>query len=237
MSELADKLADEVEEIAKSAWDYRDGEVVPDVADLALGNEAVKLEATMLYADLADSTELAIRNREQGAEVFKAYLRGVTRLIRSCSGDVRSFDGDRVMGVFISGNKNTNAARCGLQINWFFNEVLITKFKEFYSSLEDFPFEQTVGIDNGTLSVIRSGIRSNNDLVWVGRAPNIAAKLSGIRGCGYPTLITESVYNSMLDDSKLGGLPKTNMWVELNWTTGKGYGVGTLYGSNWLWTP
>lgn len=38
-----------------SKWDERDGTVVPDDDSVGLGNEAVKLNATVLYADLAVS--------------------------------------------------------------------------------------------------------------------------------------------------------------------------------------
>ena len=75
--------------------------MVPDSTDLALENHRVQMSAVVLYADLADSTELATTNQEIAAEVFKDYLQGATRLIRANGGEVRSFDGDRVMGVFI----------------------------------------------------------------------------------------------------------------------------------------
>src|SRR4051794_37165542 len=113
---LIDDLRDETQEIVAAAWDRRDGRVVPEAEDLALSNEAVDFEATFLYADLADSTELAIANQSRAAEVCKAYLRGASRIIRQFGGEIRSFDGDRVMGVFIEGTKNTNAATAALKI-------------------------------------------------------------------------------------------------------------------------
>ena len=58
------ELAAEVDAIIKARWELRDGEVVPETNDITLGNSGVKLDATVLYADLADSTELALFDRE-----------------------------------------------------------------------------------------------------------------------------------------------------------------------------
>lgn len=121
---LLDDIKDETEATIRTAWRRRDGTVVPETEDVGLGNEAVDLEATLLYADLADSTELAIQSQTIAAEVFKAYLMGTTRIIRSLGGEIRSFDGDRVMGVFIEGAKNTAATEAVLKINYFFCNIL-----------------------------------------------------------------------------------------------------------------
>jgi class 3 adenylate cyclase len=236
---LLDDLKSETDKIVRGAWNRRDGTVVPETADLALGNEAVDLEATFLYADLHDSTRLATINQRVAAEVFKAYLMGTTRIIRALGGEIRSFDGDRVMGVFVEGAKNTNAAEAGLKINYFFSQVLTPSFNDFYkvSFPNGLPLNQTVGIDTSKVMVVRSGIRNNNDLVWVGRAPNIAAKLSGIREAGYSTYITKTAFDVMVDSSKFGGNPKQLMWEARTWNDGDAFGVGQVHRSNWRWQP
>lgn len=45
---LVDELAQEVADIFRSAWKTRDGNVVPEAGDVGLGNDGVKLEATVL---------------------------------------------------------------------------------------------------------------------------------------------------------------------------------------------
>jgi adenylate cyclase len=232
---LIDDLTTETDKIVRGAWERREGDVVPEPEDLGLANEAVDLDATFLYADLADSTELAIQSQTIAAEVFKAYLRGTTRIIRSLGGEIRSFDGDRVMGVFYEGTKNTAAVEAGLKINYFFSHILRPAFNNFYTS-RTLNLTQTVGIDSSKVMAIRGGIRNNNDLVWVGRAPNVAAKLSGIRE-GYSTYITKDVFDVMLDSSKYVGDPKQSMWESRSWAAGKAYGVDTVYRSQWWWKP
>lgn len=55
---IKEDLASEVKNIFLSRWTTRDGQVVPDAKDLKLSNEGVELDATVLYADLAESTAL-----------------------------------------------------------------------------------------------------------------------------------------------------------------------------------
>jgi adenylate cyclase len=235
---LLDELQEETDAIVRARWDRRDGNVVPETDDVGLGNEAVNLDTTFLYADLADSTELAVYDEPKAAEVVKAYLMGTTRIIRSLGGQIRSFDGDRVMGVFFEGTKNTNAVQAGLTINYFFSQILKPAFARVYTDTfpSKFDLKQTVGIDTSKVMVVRSGIRNNNDLVWIGRAPNAAAKLSAIRE-GFATYITENVFNAMLDRSKYGGDPRQLMWDSRAWNAGSTFGVSTVYRSNWWWKP
>jgi class 3 adenylate cyclase len=237
VSSILETVTADIDATLSAVWSTRDGRVVPDNDDLTLKNDRVEVEAVVLYADLADSTEFAIRSQEIAAEFFKCYLSGVAKIIRLCDGEVRSFDGDRVMGVFLGDLKNTNAAQCGLHINYFFKEILVQKFRTFYSTLQNETFTQTVGIDRSNIHVVRAGVRNGNDLIWVGRAPNVAAKLSGIRDQRYATIITADVYNAMSDSSKIsmstGNPPNTNMWVAHTWDAGGKYGVPTVYGSVW----
>jgi adenylate cyclase len=237
MTTMEDELTTAVNSIVKTGWDLRAGQVIPESEDITLGNSGVTLEATVLYADLADSTELALYDAEIAAEVCKAYLVGTTRLIKAAGGGIRSFDGDRVMGVFIGNSKNTSAAKAALKINYFFTKVLEPAFLSFYGSLNDSPFKfaQSVGIDTGEIRAVRAGIRNSNDLVWVGRAPNIAAKLSSIREPDYSTYITEAVYEKLRDSAKLYG--GQDMWENRSWAKGAPYGTGTVYRSSWWLRP
>lgn len=116
---LLDDLVAYVRTTNITQWKVRNGSKVPETDDLTLTNDAVKLEGTVLYADLADSTELVNNYPAMfAAEVYKNYLYTAARLIRNRGGAVTAYDGDRVMGVFIGDNKNSNAARCGLEINY-----------------------------------------------------------------------------------------------------------------------
>src|SRR5436305_6043510 len=98
----ADEIRQEVKAIFATNWKKRDGLVVPDSDSVKLGNDAVELDATVLYADLADSTELVNKYYDHfAAEIYKTYLVTACRIIRLRGGEITAFDGDRVMAVFI----------------------------------------------------------------------------------------------------------------------------------------
>jgi adenylate cyclase len=80
---LENELADSVDSILSAPWDLTSAQVIPESSDLGLGNVGKILDATILYADLADSTELAIYNQGIAAEVCKAYLLGTTKIIKA----------------------------------------------------------------------------------------------------------------------------------------------------------
>jgi len=143
------------------------------------------------------------------------------------------------MGVFVEGAKNTNASLAGLKINYFFTKIMKPVFDEFYKNSypSGLSLKQSVGIDTGKVMAVRSGIRNNSDLVWVGRAPNIAAKLSNLREDSYSTYITSDVFERMSDDSRLGGNPRRLMWEKRTWSKGTEFGVPHVYRSNWWWAP
>lgn len=227
---LADEIRSEVRQVFRSQWTTRDGEEVPDTENVKLGNEAVKLAATVLYADLADSTVMVDKYKAHFcAEVFKAFLIGACRIIRANGGEITAFDGDRVMAVFIGEQKNTTAAKTALQIKWLVQEVINEELKAQYADT-DFVVRHGVGVDTSSLWVERAGIRGSNDLVWVGRAANYAAKLCSLADGAYSSWITKDVFDLMNDSSKYGKDGRL-MWEERMWTA-RGFRV---YRSNWRW--
>lgn len=229
-------LESAVKDVLNQPWDERESTSVPSTEEVALiANGAVNIEATMLYADLADSTELAMYDRKMTAKIYKAFLLCASRLIKNCGGEIRSFDGDRVMGVFIGDSKNSSAAKCALQIHWVFLNIIKPKFEEKYTVLKNGTLQlaHCVGIDTGKVLVVKGGIRNNNDLLWVGQAPNVAAKLSGIRTKPYFTYITEAVYDRLRSDLKTHN--ERSMWESATWSGVKG--ISKVYRSSWHWQP
>jgi adenylate cyclase len=233
---LKTDITDNVAQIYKTEWNTRAGQVVPVTEDVVLSNGAVTLDAVLLYADLAHSTELVRKlSRGTAAKLVRAYLSSMSRVIRARDGHIRSFDGDRVMGVFVGGKRNTNAAKCALQMHYVLREILrpqaATKFPSHASN--GLALDHCVGVASGTVTVVRSGIRGSNDLVFVGDAPNFAAKLSGIRNATAKTYITAQVYKDMLDETRLASDGR-NMWTAVNVTlAGESW---PCYKSGWTWS-
>lgn len=234
---VRDDVLSDIQAIIETLWNKRVGRQVPSTNDVALMGGAVEIEATFLYADLADSSKMAKElDRRIAAKIIKAFLATSARLIRAHNGEVRSFDGDRIMGVFIGSYQNTSAAKCALQIAWCVDQIR-DKFEAKYERVRNATFEirHGVGVDTGTVLSVRGGARGSNDLIWIGRAPNLAAKLSDLRENPYSTFITAAVFNQINDEAKYGGTEKTLMWERRAW----GFLGESLvvYRSSWQWRP
>lgn len=228
---LADELKTFVKKTHVDSWVRRSGNKVPSAENIALGTDAVTLDGTVLYADLADSTALVKGWKDFfAAEVYKNYLYCAAKIIRSEGGEITAYDGDRVMAVFMGSSKNTSAVRTGLKIKWAIDNILQPALVAKYPTTK-FKYQQKVGIDTSPLFVARTGIRGSNDLVWVGNAANNAAKMAALDR-GFSTYITSSVYNSVDEPGRLGGTPRRDMWTAL----GSGDLGYQIYGSRWHWS-
>lgn len=228
---LKTDLESEVKAIFESTWEEREGRVVPDPKDLSLGNDAVKLQATVLYADMADSTDLVDSHSHQfAAELYKAYLRCAARIIKNEQGTITAYDGDRVMAVFLGDAKNDLAVRSALKIHYVVQKIINPLMKDQYPK-KTYQLKHVVGIDTSELLAARIGVRNDNDLVWVGRAANYAAKLCSLNG-KYATYITGTVFNAMSKEVKYGGKDNSLMWEECVWTARNNM---RIYGSTWIW--
>lgn len=224
-----------VDDIMKATWNITDGTVVPETDNIVMKNGGRLVEATYVYADLADSSAIAQSlQKEAAAKIIRAFVNSSTRILRNFGGEIRSFDGDRVMAIFIGDDKNWKAARAAFAINWAVYEVIRPAIKANWSDGENFyRISHRVGIDTGESLIVRGGARNNNDLISVGGAPNIAAKLSDLKG-GYATYITDRVYDELTDDLlyyESNGV-RQKCWSRLYSPIQIGGTYNTVYGSD-----
>jgi class 3 adenylate cyclase len=228
---LADDLRSYVQATFRAQWATRTGQVIPDPEDLTLANEAVEFErATVLYADLSGSTSMVEAKTWQfAAEIYKNFLYCAARLITNHGGQITAYDGDRVMGIFNDDSQSTNAATCALKINWVARNIIVPAMNAQYSSA-NFALRHVVGIDTSEIHAARTGVRGDNDIVWVGRAANFAAKLSDL-SADYPTWITGTLFGKLMDKAKFATDGQL-MWVKHTWNDMGGIDV---YGSTYWW--
>lgn len=213
-----------VETILSTAWNTREGRVVPQTSDVALSNGAVKVEAVFLYADLAESTGLQKDYIPAfAAKAIRMYLGGASQIIRHFGGQIRSFDGDRVLGIFVGDSKRNDAVKAAFMINWLVREVInpLVKARHEANNTKVWVARHGVGIDVGTTFVARAGVRNasgeqtHNDLIFTGRAPNIAAKLSSVRDAGLGSIvITKDVYDWLKPEQKKHLKSETKVWSD-----------------------
>lgn len=225
-------ILDGVQNILESAWNSRACNVVPDATTITLDNDAGEFEGAVLYADMARSSELVYQyNKLFAARIYKVFLFSICEVIRNNNGVITSFDGDRVMAVFIGDCKCSDAAKTALQIRAIIAKVNEELYARQISN--SFKIDYAVGVDVSNLFVIKTGIWGSNYLAWIGDAANVAAKMSEIRDRACHSFITERLYKRLNANSKYGD-PVTKarcMWDSTNLKI-QGQQV---YESNWRW--
>lgn len=229
---LKTDLEGQVKDTFKLAWEVQKTGNVPAPGNLRLNaNHAKDLEtATVLYADLDGSTSMVDGQIWQfSAEVYKTFLRCASQVIRSEGGTISAYDGDRVMAVFTGELKNTRAVRAAMKINYAVIYIIQPALDAQYPNT-GFKVSHVVGIDTSQLRAARIGVHGDNDIVWVGRAANHAAKLTTLSGA--QTWITKAVYDSMNKSVKISTSGES-MWEERTWTSMNNQ---TIYRSTWLWS-
>ena len=218
-----------------TGFDVRSGKVVPTTE--SVGNkQAVELKAAFLYADLAGSSDLArYCPWETTAKIIRAFLDTSTRLIRAYGGEIRSFDGDRVMGVFGGDQPRRFATRCAREIDYTVENILGPKATKKFQSISNnnIKLKCGVGVDYGESRAVRAGIRNSNDLIWIGRPPNMAAKLSDIRAYPYSVFIHEDVHAALEEADKF--VNGTYIWEEESFDLGGK--THTVYRTKYPKTP
>jgi class 3 adenylate cyclase len=226
---LLEELQAAARRFFRDQWTERDGIAVPDTDDVRLYNDGVNIDAAVLYADMAESTRLVNEyDPALAAEIYKSFLYCAARIIEACDGVVTAFDGDRLMGVFVGRSKNFRAADAALKINYAAQRIIMPAFSQVYTTT-DYTLGHCVGIDTSNLLVARTGVRGSNDLIWVGRAANYAAKLSNLRSV-YRSVITADVYRKLSNNSRYSRRDGRNMWTRI---TDEALSGVALYGSSW----
>jgi class 3 adenylate cyclase len=225
-----DQLIAQIRTIATTAVHIQRGRIVPRAEDVALVDGARQFQATFAYADLVGSSLLATRfPTPDVAKIYKAFLGAATTTFRSYQGQIRSFDGDRVLAVFLGDDAELRAVRAGLQLNGVMVEIVRPAMHKALAFLREggFALRHRTGIDSGTVTAVRVGPMANNDLSWIGAPPNVAAKLAASPPQFGATVVTAHVYGRLPDELRWNaGNP---LWTPRDWEGPEGR--TQIYGS------
>lgn len=238
-------IEDKVKEIIDSEMEITDVIYVPDLENVRLtfGNTGLRFEATTLFIDMRGSTKtLNKHNRRSVAKIHKAYFHTIVTIVKSFSGEVRSFNGDGMLCFFQGTTKRslTNAVIAAMQIKYMLSsdDSNVRKSLEKYSSV-DFG----IGIDDGKIICSKVGISgtNNRDLVWIGNAVNKSVKIGDTRKAPEHIGISAYVYSNLLDEAKYhtkkdywGNEIKVDMWTTDYITYNDK--IETYYKTNYYWT-
>lgn len=226
------------------SWTYSITEwrTIPDIWDVAFWKYWREIDVCMLFIDIRESTKIIDNvRRTTAARMYKSFLWWVAKIAKENSGELRSFNGDWVLIVFMGESKRTNACKAALQMNWFWKNKLKPKLDAIFTKNgwlveEGIEFDFWIWIDVGKVLVVRWGIRweNNNDLVWVGNATNYAVKLSHLWRNDKHIWISADVYKNMAESSKLWWSdPKKDMWEKHTWNAVDDI---SIYASDWIWS-
>ena len=108
---------------------------IPEPQEIPLGNQAATLEATALFIDIRQSSNIANAFRLQtAAKMVKAYFDGAVRIIGHNSGRVRSFNGDGMLALFLGDQRFHNAVKAAMQVEWFAGNILRPKLDGYFEN-------------------------------------------------------------------------------------------------------
>lgn len=201
---LKSTIEDKLTELVGHEWQTRNGLTVPGTDDIVLRDGAVQLDAVYLYADMMGSTQL-VSDFAPGtaAKVTRAFISSACRVIRNREGHIRSFDGDRVMGIFVGAGKEGRAVRTALEITHVTDKLVRPALERRLPSLAQrgFKLRHVSGVASGPVFMARAGVYNHNDLISIGTAANVAAKLSDVREDDqHRSYITRSLYDVLPND-------------------------------------
>ncbi len=225
-----------VHDIFYAKWQITDGIKVPTTEDIVMKNGGRRIEATYLYADLAGSSQLAHSMLpETTATIVRAYINSASRIIRHYGGEIRSFDGDRVMAIYMGDDKSQKAVRSAFAINWAVEFPIKEAINKRWNDVSgEYSISHGVGIDQGEALIVRGGVRDNNDLISIGHAPNDAARLSDYRRSTIN--ITQSVYEDLDQSLTLASDGTKSMWSSSDGRAALGQ-FARCHHSDYYWKP
>jgi adenylate cyclase len=229
-------LQSEVYGVLGIDWELRDANLIPEAEEIAPANGAFKIEATFLYADLADVMMLVEKcSWETTAKIIRAYLQISARLILAEGGTARGAGSHSVMGIFNGETPNTSAVNCARKIDWMVEKVLNPKARTAFRSIQNnkLSIRHCIGIDTSDAWAVRSGAGNHNDLTWIGRAPEFAAQLSGIGKYPYSIYTSRACFTRLADNARDAG--EKNIWLEKKIKLGEE--TYTVYRTNGMLQP
>ena len=159
----------------------KNGVTIPNASSLKLG-EAKSITAAVLFVDIVSFTERSERTTHNDLLlILDIFLAEMTEIVNDWGGTIEKFTGDGLMAIFDSTQITTSqmvknvidaATTMAYAISGPINKYLETKGLE--------PIHFRIGIDAGEILVGKLGVRSDNDLIAIGWAANIASKLCDI---------------------------------------------------------
>ena len=119
------------------------------------------------------------------------------------------------MGVFVGDGRAGRAVRAAMKINYMCRQVIQPALHDKYKSIKasGWQLRGVSGIASSSTTMIRVGIRNNDDMVSIGIAPNLAARLSELRvGSTTNVFIGKGSFDMLANSEKVSS-KGDDMWT------------------------
>ena len=227
---LIDDLRNKVQEYFNQPYTTKETSIVPgtDYSKLTFGNNGLVAELAFLFVDIRKSSQMhEVYGYKTAALIYQSFHEMCVRIIIHNNGNVRAFDGDRIMGVFAGDSKRGNAVKAAMNIRWAISNILNKKLTT--------PLSVGCGIEAGKTLITKVGKGrdiNNQDLIWIGKACNYASHLCQV--ADNAVIVSEEVYGRLSEYKKYSDdNPKKSMWVRSQVNI-KGKAIW-VYKSTWEW--
>ena len=159
-------------------------------------------EATAVFADLKDSTELNTTESPRiAARAYTYFIRAMALTLERFSARYVDIQGDGIFGLFSGPESAYLAAASGITMKTLVEREVSDRFKN--DAGVGWKLTAGIGIDRGTLLVRRLGLRgTKQNEVWAGKPVNMAAKLSSLAASN-EMVVSDRVFNEYERASKL----------------------------------
>lgn len=184
--DFLENIRNVVRDVKNTSFEYATTKNVPSrdtqglTYESGIAKKGKEITTCVLYVDVRGSVELNEKHyKDTMGKIYTAFTKSMLKIAQYHNGFVRNIIGDRVMIVFDVENCFTNAVDCAITINHTARII-----NNVFTNVD---FKCGIGIDYGTMKVIKVGIEKRNsenvenkNLVWVGKPANIASRLTDV---------------------------------------------------------
>jgi len=181
----------------------REARKIPNVPNDVAYNEIVKMNLSIIYADIRGYTErMENADPKVAARIMSIYITEMAAAMRFHEGTIVSIEGDGIIGAFqpsSNNNASTKAVRTIVTMNTILSYVINKRLKSFQQD----PISCGYGADYGRVYITRAGIRGEgkNELIYVGPIMSRVAKYQNLAE-GNEVKISQRLYNGLEDHYK-----------------------------------
>lgn len=211
---LGEEIKEKVEGYMGSSYESTDAVVVPDKQSIGFGAKAKNIKVgVVLYADIRGSRDLLSNGTPlSAARAHKSFLYAAAKCVRDQNGELRSFNGDSLIAIFMGENAAVRAVRSAMKIKGAVVNIIDPILEKKTNKKLNFG----IGVAQGKILVVKSGVAGDEiyqDLIWVGWPTYHAFEYGDKARSPKNIWISKNVYSEIKDTNDVRFSDGEDMWV------------------------